>query len=246
MGRRLFARLFTVLWGLWYLLFMLFCLLAFPFFRLTKLFLSRDGYRRLIFRCASFWGRATVRSTGSRVRIDGLERIPAHPRLCFIGNHQGLFDIPAFLGYLGRPVGFIAKQELFKVPVLSHWMREIPCVFIDRNSARKAMESFKQSAEVIRQGHPQVIFPEGTRSKGDTLGEFHLGSLKLPAMAEAAIVPFVIKGSWRCFEADGSIHPARIRIMILDPVFPESETYRDKNALSEHLRQIIGTALEEL
>ncbi|MDP3113358.1 MAG: lysophospholipid acyltransferase family protein [Candidatus Cloacimonadaceae bacterium] len=236
----------SFLWKTFFLLFMLICLVAYFFIVPFKLILSKKKYRRLIHAGVSFWGRVTVRSTGSRVIIEGAELIPASESICYIGNHQGLFDIPSFLGFIGKPVGFVAKQELFKVPILSLWMKEIPCVFIDRKNARKAMETFKASAGIIRGGHPLVIFPEGTRSKSDTMGIFHLGSLKLPQMADATIVPFVIKGSWRILEIDKKIHKSLIRIKILPPILPTDPIYRDKHKLSEFLHSTIKSNLETI
>ncbi len=229
-----------------YLLFLLFCLLAFPFVMFIKLFLSRQAYRRLIHRLAAWWARMTLRFTGSRVSVGGRELIPSGQPLCFVGNHQGMFDIPAFLGHVGRPAGFIAKQELFKVPVISLWMKQIPCVFIDRKSSRKARESFQHSVALIQSGHPLVIFPEGTRSRSDHLGQFRPGALKLPLLAGATIVPFAIKGSWRVFEIDKRIHKTTIQLRFLPPIPPEDPIYKDKQALPEHLHELIRTALERM
>ncbi|MDD4310452.1 MAG: lysophospholipid acyltransferase family protein, partial [Candidatus Cloacimonetes bacterium] len=196
----------TLLWKIFFILFMLFCLLAYLLFVILKLILPPAKYHAGVQWVVRFWARTTLLSTGSTVNVEGKENLPQHSNICFVSNHQGMFDIPLVLGFIGISTGFIAKQELFKIPVLSHWMREIPCVFIDRGSARKAMDSFHKSAEVIKAGHPMVIFPEGTRSRSDNMGEFHLGSLKLPSMANATIVPSVIKGSWSIFEIDKKIH----------------------------------------
>ena len=241
----MFKLLTTILWKAWYVLFMLLTFLVLPFLLLFKPFLPQRRYRHLAYLVASTWGKVTVRSTGSKVRIKGLELIPDDTRLVFIGNHQSLFDIPCFLGWIGRPVGFVAKQELFRIPALSQWMRQVPCVFIDRNSARQAMATFKTSAEIIRQGHPLVIFPEGGRSDPEVLRQFHLGSMKLPQMADATIIPFAIKDSWRIMEIDNRIHAARVKITILPPVRPDDPLYHAKIELAEHLQKIIGAALNE-
>jgi len=228
------------------MLFMLFCLLAFIVLMVCKLILPKKLYRKVVHICTRFWGRTTVLSTGSTVSLSGLDRIPDTNSICYISNHQGMFDIPLVLGFIGRPSGFIAKQELFKIPVLSWWMHEIPCVFIDRASARKAMESFIKSAEVIKSGHPMVIFPEGTRSRGAIMGDFHLGSFKLPIMANATIVPIAIKDTWRVYETDKQIHQVKIKLQVLDPIFPSDPIMKDKHALSETLHSRIKAALEEM
>lgn len=236
----------SFLWKVLFILFMLLCLLALPVFLLLKLFLRKASYRKASYWAGMVWGRVTVLSTGSKVIIEGKENIPQGVNLCFMGNHQGFFDIPCFLGFTGRPVGFIAKQELFKVPVLGQWMREIGCVFIDRGSPRKAMETFKTSAELIRSGHPLVIFPEGTRSKSDQVAEFLTGSLKLPAMAEAAIVPFAIKGTWRIYEIDKNIHPVKVRIRILPAIMPRDPDFSDKHTLATKLMNLIKENLDTM
>jgi len=236
----------SLLWKIWFIGFMLVCMLAYFLLILTKIILSKRLYRKVVYQCVRFWGRHTLLTTGSKVEVLGLQNLPPQNNICFICNHQGMFDIPLVLGFIPKPSGFIAKQELFKIPVLAWWMKEIPCVFIDRGSARKAMESFKKSAEVINSGHPMVIFPEGTRSRSELMGEFHLGSFKLPAMAEAPIVPLVIKDTWKVHEIDKGIHATQIKLQILPPIYPTDEIYKDKHRLSDYLHQSISQALSEL
>ncbi|MDD2228580.1 MAG: lysophospholipid acyltransferase family protein [Candidatus Cloacimonetes bacterium] len=236
----------TLLWEAFFIVFMFLCMLTYFVFVVLKLFLPAHIYHAWVQKVVRFWARTTLLTTGSSVDVEGSENLPEHRNICFVSNHQGMFDIPLVLGFLGIPTGFIAKQELFKIPVLSHWMREMPCVFIDRGSARKAMESFKRSSEVIKAGHPMVIFPEGTRSRSDNLGEFHLGSLKLPIMANATIVPMVIKGSWRIMEMDKKLHKTRLKMRILPPIEPDNPIYRDKHALAEHLHKLIKDNLQEM
>lgn len=236
----------SLLWKIWFMGFMLLCMIAFIFLIVAKVLLPKKLYRKVVYICVRFWGRTTLLSTGSKVEVSGQENLPPQNDICFISNHQGMFDIPLVLGFIDRPSGFIAKQELFKIPVLSWWMREIPCVFIDRASARAAMESFKTSAEVIKDGHPMVIFPEGTRSRGDKVAPFHLGSFKLPVMAEAAIVPLVIKDTWRVHEIDKGINPTPIKLRILPPIYPHDALYQDKHRLSDHLHELISNHLTEM
>jgi len=229
----------SLIWKIWFILFMLLCLVAYFPIILLKLVLPLKHYRRLIRFCVVVWARLTLLSTGSKVEIEGLELLPDATSICFIGNHQGLFDIPLVLGFLGVSCGFIAKKELLKVPVLSWWMLEIPCVFIDRSSARKASESFRKSAAVIKEGHPMVIFPEGTRSRSDQMGDFHAGSFKLPVMAEATIVPLKISGTWRVFEIDKGIHAVPLKLKVFPPITPEHELYKDTRSLAKHLHELL-------
>jgi len=240
------ADMKSLLWKIWFIWFMFLCLLAFGPLLICKLILPKRKYRKVVRFCTRYWGQQLVLTTGSKVLIEGADKLPEGDNICFISNHQGMFDIPLVLGFIPIPTGFIAKQELFKIPVLSWWMREIPCVFIDRGSARKAMESFIKTAEVIKSGHPMVIFPEGTRSRKDELGPFHLGSFKLPAMAGATIVPLAIKDSWKVHEIDKGIHAVPLKLRILGPITQDDPLYRDKHALSEALHERISAALLDM
>lgn len=233
----------TLSWKIFFFCLMIVTMLIYPLFLILKVLLPKKMYYPLVQKVVRMWGRITVLSTGSQVTVTGRENLPEHRNICFISNHQGMFDIPMVLGFIGIPTGFIAKKELFKIPALSHWMREMPCVFIDRASARKAIESFQKSAAVIKDGHPMVIFPEGTRSKSDQMGEFHLGSFKLPSMAGATIVPIAIKGSWRIYEMDKRIHAQKLQLRILEPISPEADLYKDHRALATHLHQLLSDTL---
>jgi len=90
-----------------------------------------------------------------------------------------------------------------------------------------------------------VIFPEGTRSRSDKIGDFHLGSLKLPVMAEATIVPLAIKGSWQIYEKNKKIRPATVYLKILPPIEPKDDIYKNKHKLADYLHSRISQALEE-
>ena len=236
----------SLLWQILFCLSFLLCLVIYLFYLLTKIILPKKVSLYLAHKIAYSWAKIVILSTGSKVQVHGKENLPDIKNICFVSNHQGLFDIPLILGFLGTHTGFVAKQELFKIPILSQWMREIPCTFIDRRNPRKAMETFKKSAELIKNGNPLVIFPEGTRSRSDLVGKFHLGSLKLPIMAEAVIVPLAIKGSWRIYEIDKKIHSADVKLKILPPILPNDEIYKDKQALACYLHSQISHAVQEM
>src|SRR5699024_1808110 len=99
------------------------------------------------------------------------------------------------MGYLGVPHGFIAKVELTKFPIVSQWMKEMKCIFMDRSDRRQSLQSIKEGINILKNGHSMVIFPEGTRSKSDAMGEFKAGSMTLATKSGVPIVPITISGS---------------------------------------------------
>ena len=107
--------------------------------------------------------------------------------LVFVANHQSDFDIPLIAAYAGKPLGFVAKKEMKKVPIVRDWMEMIKCSFIDRDSARKSMEAILKAIETVKSGHSMVIYPEGTRNKGYLELEFKAGSFKLATKSHASL-----------------------------------------------------------
>jgi 1-acyl-sn-glycerol-3-phosphate acyltransferase len=178
-----------------------------------------------------------------KVHVKGLEHIPKTGNICFISNHQGLADIPLLVAYIPRTVGFIAKMELGKIPVLNIWMRAMHCVLIDRSNARSAVTTIHLAIETIQKGHPMVVFPEGTRSLSKAMGSFKPGSFKLITGANCLAVPVTINGTYRLIEATGKITPSDISLTIHPPINVQCWNKEEIAALPKHVENIIRSAL---
>lgn len=138
------------------------------------------------------------------INIEGKENIPREDGFVFISNHQGYADIIVLLKVMeGRQVGFIAKENLQKVPYFGKWISAIRGVYIKRGDAREALKSIQAGVNHIKEGFNLVIFPEGTRSRRPEMGEFKPGSFKLATKAKVPIVPVAINGTRHFFEDRG-------------------------------------------
>mgnify|MGYP001770877495 CR=1 FL=1 len=169
--------------------------------------------------------KRVIKKTKTHVTVTGLEQIPEGPVL-FASNHQGLFDILLLLGYIERPIGFIAKKEIKKIPLIRSWMKELQCVFIDRSNRRAAIKVIEDGVNSLKRGQNMVIFPEGTRSKGGPIVPFKSGSLRLGTRAEVPIVPITINGTHLMLEAnDGKMKQADVSLTVGEPLMPED--YKD-------------------
>jgi len=230
----------TLLWIVGFCLGMLATIPVLLIYHLIKLFPGNHNADRFAYLFTRFWARSIITTTGSHVTVFGIENITTAPNVCFICNHQSLFDIPLLMGWLNRPVGFIAKHELRKIPVLSDWIKAIHSAFIDRSNARKAIDSIKQASDAIRKGYAIVIFPEGTRSKSGEIGDFKTGSLKLAFNANAIIQPITISGTRKIFEESRKIHKAKLTIYIHKSISPEEEITSDKQALINRIHSDIS------
>jgi len=208
------------------------------------------GFKRLtnwvIYRLAQIWARMVVFLSGCPMTVTGREYIPNHGGICFVSNHVGAFDIILALAYIGRPFGFIAKKELLLLPGINLWIYLLGGLFIDRKNPRKALKTISLGIKRIKAGGSMLIFPEGTRSRGQEIGTFHPGALKLASSSNALIVPVAISGSYEVFEKNYRVNSVAASIQFLPPVNLETIPQQDRKILlAEKLHSEIEQALKK-
>lgn len=216
------------------------CFIPFYLFKWTGM---RRAFQIYAQRLVQAWGRHVLWFAGARVTVRGLEHVPASDRVCFLANHQGAADIPLVVGYATKRVGFIAKKELTRVPMLNLWMEALNCVYIERANPRAARRTIERGAEHIRNGNPMLIFPEGTRSRGRRMRSFKTGSLRLPMLAEAVIVPLTIDGTYRIFEEKGALRRGDVSLTIHPPLRVAELQGANKHELRQRIEATISAAL---
>lgn len=233
----------------WFLYFWIILLRYLPALHKIKK-LDREGRieerDRLMERSVATWAKSLLKAAGVRVEVFGRENIPQGQPVVFVGNHQGNFDIPILLAFLDRPHGFVAKIETQKIPLIRSWMRYLRCVFLDRDNPRQAMNAIGEAAKILQDGHSVILFPEGTRSRGNQMRAFQSGGLRIAVKSGASVIPLVINGSYQAMEAHGFwIHPASVRLTILPPVTLAGMDREEKKQLHVLLHDQIEMALNE-
>lgn len=194
---------------------------------------------------ASDWARYTVhKALKMNVIIKGKENIPSVP-CCYIGNHTSILDIPILIDSVGECMGFIAKKEMLKVPVLGYWMTCFKGIPLDRDNPREAIKVIREGAENIKAGYSMAIFPEGTRSNDGKIGEFKKGSLKLATMAKAPIVPVAIDGAYRAYEIDKKFKSIDITITFSNPIYTDNLTREEEKKLMDNVKTLIVENLSQ-
>jgi 1-acyl-sn-glycerol-3-phosphate acyltransferase len=178
--------------------------------------------------------------------VYGKEHIPEEDTVCFVSNHQGIADILLISGNLPKVIGFIAKKELKKVPIVNIWMMVTHCIFIDRGNIKQAAEVIDKGAQYIRNGQPMVVFPEGTRSRGPHIGNFKRGSIKLALRSDSLIVPLTVNGTYKIFEEHKRIKPAPVVLVIHPPIDTKHLTAEERKDLPRTLFDIIEGGLHEI
>ncbi len=189
------------------------------------------------------WAGSLNAVTGSRVRVEGLERIPREGPVCLVGNHQGNWDIVLVLALVPRTVGFIAKSQGLYIPLVNLWIAALDSVFIDRKNVRKAMRSIDRGVGKIRAGKALMVFPEGTRSRGPSMGAFRPGAFKLATRAGAPIVPVTVDGTYRLWEERKRIGRGELLFRVHEPIPTAGIGPEERKLLPERVRAVIEGGL---
>ncbi len=239
---------------IWFAYFWLYLIAVHPLLLWTKHLCRKNNMQRhdaITFAVIHNWARRLLRAAGAKVTVRGLENLPCdNVAAVYVGNHQGYFDIPLVLGYLGGAKGLVAKKEIQKLPLIRSWMTELGCVFIDRDNPRASVNALNKAAERVKIGYPMVVFPEGTRSKTGDMAEFKAGAFKIAQKNNVPVIPFFIEGTGHLLERNGfRIRPAAVTLTVLPVIDTTGYTREDWKALpalaESHVRQALNQHREQ-
>ena len=188
------------------------------------------------------WSRGILKVTGVSLVVEGLENIPKDTACVFVGNHRSYYDIPILLTALDAPHGILAKEELEKIPLLNRWMKLLGCVFVKRDDIRASVKALNDATAIVESGRSFVIFPEGTRYKGEEggAGEFKAGAFRIAIKTGVPVVPVAISGARGLFEGHGlRATPGDIRVRILPAIQTAGMSKAEQKQLPDAVRQTI-------
>ncbi len=133
-----------------------------------------------------------------RIKAIGAENVPQEGGVLLCSNHIHNFD-PIVVGIMApRPVHFMAKEEIFRVPVLGGIVRKCNAFPVKRGMSDR--EALRNGLNVLKEGHVLGLFPEGTRSKTGELGKGLAGAGFFALRTEAQVVPCAVIGPYKSFK----------------------------------------------
>ncbi len=233
----------------WYLNFVITLVVMFP--KILQLEKIKDTteiskFDDEVFDITKTWAKKQLDAAGVNVIVTGSKNLPTE-NVLFVSNHQGNFDIPLLMVYATKPKGFIAKKSLESFPIVNRYMYLMNSLFLDRDNVKEAGKVIIKGINILKEGHSLVIFPEGTRAKSSTMGEFKSGATKLAIKSKVKIVPISIEGTYKIMEENNNkIVPQTVRMHIHEAIDTTNLTKEEENGLSDKLRDIIQNKVIEL
>jgi len=190
---------------------------------------------------ARIWGRSILMVSQVHVSVKGLSNIEPDKSYVYMANHQSNFDIPVLLGYLPVQFRWLAKAELFKIPIFGRAMLGAGYVKIDRFNRKSAFESLNQAAQRMKEGVSVMIFPEGTRSKDGSIRQFKKGGFVMAINSGVPIVPVVLRGTWPIMAKSSlRINRGDVELEIAEPIDTRGYSIESKAELMDKVRSVIS------
>ncbi len=184
---------------------------------------------------------------GTKVTVIGEEHVPTDVPVLYIGNHRSYFDIIITYARCPRLTGYVAKDNMEKVPLLRVWMRRLHCLFINRENVKEALKTILAGIDNIKNGISMCIFPEGTRNKSDEqMLPFKEGSFKMAEKTGCPIIPMAITNSAEILENHfPKVKSVHVIVEYGAPIYPNELDKETKKKLGAYCQNVIKEMLDK-
>lgn len=194
-------------------------------------------------RVPRWWARLALRCAGARVVVHESERIDGGRPAVYVANHVSWYDIFTLLSVLPR-YRFVAKAELFRLPLFGRAARIAGTIPIRRDDRQDALRAYDEAAAEIRGGASVVVYPEGTRGGSYALRPFKKGPFVLAIAAQVPVVPVIIHGT-REVQPRGTygVRPGTVHVHVLPAIATTGLAYGDRDGLATACWRAMAAAL---
>ena len=197
--------------------------------------------------CARAWSWLILATTGVRVRVSGLERVPASGTYLFVSNHQSIYDIPVIFASLPFQLRITAKASLGRFPFLGWHLQRAGHLLVDRrNPDRSGILAGWRG--LVSNGLSLIVFPEGTRSVDGRVGPFRAGSFLMALEVQLPIVPLAVVGSRHVMKKGRLMTcPGDVTLVVHDPIpapLIDSPTVHDARELARRVQDAVRASVE--
>ena len=194
------------------------------------------------------WSRVFLWGARTKLTVAGGEDLDPRGKYVFVANHLSNLDIP--VNFLLAPVSirFLAKKELYRVPILRSALRAMGCVETHRQAGKLAHDDInRQIAETVSHGLALIIYPEGTRARAGELAPFKKGAFRIAIDNEMDVVPVSIDGTYEAWAPESwLVYGGHTKALVHKPISVAGLTLDDIDDLKDRSHKIIEEGIREL
>ena len=197
-----------------------------------------DPAAPVIDRTVRHWSGLFLRIPPCSVTAEGLEHVDPTRRYVVASNHLSTFDIPLLFRVLPVNGRFLAKKELYRIPIIGTAMKRIGIIKIDRQAGASSRQAINEGVQLAAErGYSLLVFPEGTRSTTGELLPFKKGAFRIAIDTGLPLLPVVLEGTDRISLRGGKVfYPGAAQVRILPPI--ETADMTNKDDLNDLLRTV--------
>jgi 1-acyl-sn-glycerol-3-phosphate acyltransferase len=210
---------------------------------ILRLFGAKEKSTKLLCWFANILAKSALFLLNVKVHVLGSDNLPeSYHNVALVSNHQSFLDIVAYYAVFNISPVPIAKKEVMKMPFVRHFASGLDSILLDRKSPKSSIKAIHEATDRLKNGGLCIIFPEGTRSKTQQMGDLKAGSYKMALRAGSTLVPLVINGGRYAFEDKKGWHRYHVYIQVLKPHEVKNLDKEEKKELAAMVSQQIRDA----
>ncbi len=195
-----------------------------------------------------WWSRMWLLASGTELSVEGQEHIDPSRSYVVVANHLSTLDIMVCFLAVDLPIRYLAKKELFRIPLLAQAMRAVGIIEVDR-SARGAIHNSvnQQARELIAHNRSLIIYAEGTRPRDGVMKPFKKGAFTMAIASQLPILPLSIQGTYEAaVPGKPWFRGGPVTAIIDPPISTAGLTQADADSLRDQVRGIIARRVSDL
>lgn len=195
-----------------------------------------------------WWSRMWLWASGTHLTVEGQENIDPSLSYVVVANHLSTLDIMVCFLAVPLPIRYLAKKELFRIPLLAQAMRAVGIIEVDR-AARTSIHASvnRQAVDLIAHSRSLIIYPEGTRPRDGVMKPFKKGAFTMAISSKLPVLPLSVHGTYEAAVPGKPWFHGGPVTAIVDAAIPtEGMTPADAERLRDRVREIIGKRVSDL
>ena len=194
------------------------------------------------------WSRAFLLVPPMSYTVSGGEHVKPDTQYFFLSNHLSNFDVPLLFRAIPTPIRYLAKKELYKIPVFAQALHVAGIIKIDRGAGTQSYAAINEGvARAKENGYSLIVFAEGTRSRDGDLHPFKKGAFRMAISTGLPVVPVTVNGTWEVWPPGSKLfYKGHANVVIHEPIETADLGVTDIDVLRDRVYKVVEGQFRKL